>query len=313
MKKINTKIPGILPPPPKTEIDGKIENLTSKSITELLELRDRQVKLLGNKVFISKLSDKGERIQLFLDKIKAELKAKQEEDQACKLFSKLDLNPIDKKALENVEWEGRIRKNENTFLDSDDDSEPEDVIQILSQNTAQKNVKVLKPEKPLVTPEDIINIGEVPHVKYIVEKTEHKVKPKTTGNFKPYKTTTSDAHNPEKEILRKKHKHWEVTAATPPPIVHGPAKVLSIEESLKLQTDYNIHLKKVEAQHAAEKLLARTDFKMNELPSDVKSFGKYRTVDSDDSESEQSDAEGSNKEVHDEEPEKGGVVFTVMK
>lgn len=310
MKKINTKIPGILPPPPKTEIDGKITDLSSKTITELKELRDRQLKLLNNKAFIAKLPDKGSKIQSFHDKIVSTLRSKQEEEQTCRLFGDMK---IDNDAVQGIEWKGKIDENRNTYLDSDDDSDPEDVMHILSQSTAQeKLVKVLPPEKPSITTEDLLKIGEIPHVKYIVQKTEAKPSPKkATGHFKPFKTTVSDVHNPEKEIHRKKHRHWEVTAATPPPIVHGPAKLLALEESLKLQKEYNIHLKEVEAQHAAEKLLARAGIKMAELPPDTTKFGQYRDAHSEGSDN--SDEEGSDKEVHDEEPERGGVVFTVMK
>lgn len=310
MKKLNSKIPGTLQPP-KAEIDGKLENLSSKSIYELLELRDRQLKLLNNKSFISKLADKGAKIRILFDKIEIELKNKQEEEQTCRLFGDMKINNIDKESVANVEWEGKIQKNQNTYLDSDDDSDPEDVLHILSQTTAQeKKVKVLQPDKPLITPEDLIS-WEIPVVKKIIEKTEINIKPKKTGQFKPYKTTVSDVHNPEKEILRKKNKFWEVTAATPPPIVHGPAKTLGLEESLKLQQEHNRHLKEIEVQHAAEKLLARTSIKMAELPEDISKFGSYR--DSDDTKSDESDPEGSDKEVLDEEPERGGVVFTVMK
>ncbi|CAH0604925.1 unnamed protein product [Chrysodeixis includens] len=312
MKPIIKKIPGILPPPPKNEIDGKITDLSSKSLTELIELRDRQLKLLNNKSFISKLPDKGAKIQAFHDKVAGEIKVRQDEDESCRMFENLTLSGVDKNTVQQVEWVGKIDSKNDTCLDSDDDSEPEDVLHILSQSTAQeKQVVVLPPEKPLITTEDLLKIGELPHVKYIVEKTEINPKPKPTGNFKPYKTTTSNAHNPEKELQRKKHKHWEVTAATPPPSIHGAAKVLSIEESLHLQKEYNAHLKEVEAQHAAEKLLGRIGIKMADLSVDRSNFGKYREADSDDS--DMSDPEGSDKEVHDEEPERGGVVFTVMK
>ncbi|XP_026758005.1 uncharacterized protein LOC113517515 [Galleria mellonella] len=308
MKKINKKIPGILPPPPKTEIDGKIVDLSSKTIQELQELSNRQLKLLNNKSFINKLPDKGAKIQSFYDKIVNTLKEKKEEEQTCRLFSGMKL-ALDNVAVENVEWEGKLANKNDEYLDSDDDSEPEDVLHILSQSTSlEKKVKVLEPEKSIITPTDL---ADIPHVKYLVDKAEHNVKLKPVGQFKPYKTTKSDVHNPEKEIHRKKHKNWEVTAATPPPIVHGPAKLLSLEESLILQKSYNAHLKEIEAQHAAEKLLARTDIKIGNLPEDTSKFGKYREADSDDS--DVSDIEGSDKEVHDEEPERGGVVFTVMK
>lgn len=305
MKKINSRIPGLLPPPPKTEIDGKITDLSSKTVAELLELKDRQLKILNNKAFAAKLPDKGAKIQAFYDKIVAQLKLKQEEETACQMLEKLSL----KQTIEKVEWEGKLDKKSTTYLDSDDDSEPEDVLYILSQSTTQeKKVKILQPDKSLITPDDILKVGDVPHIKYIVEKTETNQKPKT-NQYKPYKTTKSDVHNPEKEIDRKKHKNWEITAATPPPIIHGPAKVLTLGESLKLQKEHNLHLKEVEAQHAAEKLLSRMEVKMATLPNDGSKFGKYREVGSD---SDDSDPEGSDKEVHDEEPERGGVIFTVM-
>ena len=76
------------------------------------------------------------------------------------------------------------------------------------------------------------------HVKYIVNKVENsEVKDTKKDKFLPYKTTKSNVHDPMKEKIRKKHKHWEVTAATPPLIVHGAAKQLSLNESLNLQKE----------------------------------------------------------------------------
>lgn len=75
------------------------------------------------------------------------------------------------------------------------------------------------------------------HVKYIVDKVENSENEKHREPFKPYKTTRSDVHHPMKEKIRKKDKHWEITAATPPLIVHGAAKSLSLQESLTLQID----------------------------------------------------------------------------
>lgn len=312
MKKVNRKIPGTLLPPPKTEIDGKITDLTSKTISELLELRERQSKLLNNNVFISKLPDKGVKIQELYNRITKEVKAKQEEEQACQLLSNLNINPIGENSIQDIEWKGKVHTSEETYLDSDDDSDPEDEFHVLSQSRAtEKIIKFLKADEPLITLADLDKICETPHNKYIVNKTECNTKIKPRGQFKPYQTTILDSHNPNKELLRKKHKNWEITAATPPPIIHGPTQILSLEESLKLQKEYNIHLKEIEAQHAAEKLLSQMNIKMSDLPDNTTVFGSYRDIDSDNS--DVTDAEGSDKEVHDEEPEKGGVVFTVMK
>lgn len=302
------KIPGIVPPPPKCEIDGKITNLSSKTLAELFELRDRQLKLLKNKGFINRLPDKGAKIQELHNKILKAIKSREEEENVNDLLENLNLN---NDSVQNIEWEGKLVNNENTYLDSDDDSDPEDVLQILSQQTAQdKKLKVLQQETPLVTPEDLINIGEIPHVKYLVEKAEQNIEPKPTGHFKPYKTTKTDVHRPEKEVHRKKHKHWEVTAATPPPILHGPVKVLSLDESLKLQKEYNKHLQEIQIKYATEKLMSLKGIQMIPI-LDTSKFNDYREPESDNS-AGLSDIEES-EEVHDEEPEKGGVVFTVMK
>lgn len=76
------------------------------------------------------------------------------------------------------------------------------------------------------------------HVKYIIDKVEKAQETnKKKEPFKPYKTTKSNVHDPTKEKQRKLSKNWEVTAATPPLIIHEPTKVLSINESLKLQTE----------------------------------------------------------------------------
>lgn len=76
------------------------------------------------------------------------------------------------------------------------------------------------------------------HVKYIIDKVEKAQETnKKKEPFKPYKTTKSNVHDPTREKERKLPKNWEVTAATPPLLIHGATKVLNINESLKLQTE----------------------------------------------------------------------------
>lgn len=77
------------------------------------------------------------------------------------------------------------------------------------------------------------------HIKYLIDKAEcsSDKKPGKKEPFRAYQTTKSNVHDPEKEKLRKKNKHWENTAATPPLIVHGAVKELSLNESLKLQIE----------------------------------------------------------------------------
>lgn len=100
-------------------------------------------------------------------------------------------------------------------------------------------------EESLIKPEDLVEIEsfktdptDVEHVKYIIDKVEKAQETNRNRQpFKPYKTTKSDVHDPMKEKQRKQHENWEVTAATPPLIVHGAAKLLNLNESLRLQKE----------------------------------------------------------------------------
>lgn len=113
-----------------------------------------------------------------------------------------------------------------------------------------KKIVTIETEETLIKLDDIEEIEsfkkenalENEHIKYIVEKVENRMNEKHRECFKPYKTTRSNVHDPLKEKVRKKDKHWEITAATPPLTVHGAVKSLSLQESLKLQKDQALKL-----------------------------------------------------------------------
>lgn len=99
-------------------------------------------------------------------------------------------------------------------------------------------------EESLIKPEDLAEIEsfktdspDSEHVKYIIDKVEKAQESNIKEPFKPHKTTKSNVHDPIKEKQRKQHKNWEITAATPPLIVHGAAKLLDLNESLRLQKE----------------------------------------------------------------------------
>lgn len=156
------------------------------------------------------------------------------------------------------------------------------------------------------------------HVRYLVAKTELQVAPQRE-KFKPYKTTVSDVHDPTKERLRKKGKHWEVTAATPPLIQHCGTKMLTLLDSVELQTGYLAKVKAFQEKQAEERLAARNarleqrDLKLptEEKLKSMSAFTTYRTP--------SVHIEGEQKfneceEVHDpldEEKSGGGVTYTV--
>uniref|UniRef100_D3TN54 Putative glutamate receptor n=1 Tax=Glossina morsitans morsitans TaxID=37546 RepID=D3TN54_GLOMM len=93
-----------------------------------------------------------------------------------------------------------------------------------------------------------------PHVNYLLEKTEHKDHCVKKDKFKPYQTTLSNVHDPRKEKMRKKGKHWEITAATPPPIQTNGTQMLSLLDSIELQTRHLQKLKELQEKQATDRL-----------------------------------------------------------
>ncbi|XP_076177742.1 RNA polymerase II subunit M isoform X1 [Ptiloglossa arizonensis] len=314
-KKVINKIPGELPLPSKKQNQGFIEDLGKKQKFELEELLKRQNNILVNKTFISKLPDKGEKIQNFRDKILKELNYKNELENAANLLSRLNLASEGKDAMNELEWTGKYSEIKDTIkvveLDSDDEEDP---LKILAQPTGsgihKKKIIHLLPERSLINSEDLAEIEsfevestEKEHIQYLVNKVEKFPEDKNQRKepFKPYKTTKSNIHNPEKEKQRKQNKNWEVTAATPPLIVHSAAKIINLNESLKLQKEHAKKLQEIQTKHAAEKLVEQLGL-----------YNVYLQDEKDSSSSSTSEDEEKN-EVHDEEDndKRGTVVFTV--
>ncbi|XP_015191431.1 PREDICTED: uncharacterized protein LOC107074471 [Polistes dominula] len=319
-KKIIKKVPGDLPPPTKKENQGYIDNLANKSKIELEEILERQNKLLANKKFISTLPDKGEKIKTFRDKLLNQLEHQKEIDKAAVLLSRLNIASEGKAAMNELEWTGicpkEIHKNKIVELDSDD--EEEDPLKILAQPTGtgvhKKKVIHLQPMEPLIKPEDLEEIesfkneeksdSELVHVKYLIDKVEKPLEKNQIKKepFKPYKTTKSDVHDPEKEKQRKYIKNWMVTAATPPHIVHGAVKSLNLSESLQLQREQIKKLQDIQAKHAVERLTEQLGLhNIGCVPSNV---GDYRIPEEIKDTSSSSESED---EVYDDEDKDKGV------
>ncbi|XP_017876144.1 DNA-directed RNA polymerase II subunit GRINL1A [Ceratina calcarata] len=322
LETIIKKVPGNLPPPSKRENQGYVDDLGRKAKFELEELLNRQNKILSNKAFISKLPDKGEKIIDFRSKILKELERRNEIEDAANLLSRLNIASEGKAAMHELEWTGEYNERKNTArvveLDSDDEEDP---LKILAQPTGsgvhKKKVINLPPEESLIKPEDLAEIESfkaqpAEHVSYIVNKIEKS--PDEKGNkresFKPYKTTKSNVHDPEKEKQRKYNKHWEVTAATPPFIVHGAVKVINLNESLKLQKEQAEKLQEIQSKHAAERLAEQLG--LHSINPVIGNLGSYRLRDEKESNSSGSENEEEH-EVHDDEDndQRGTVVFTV--
>lgn len=76
------------------------------------------------------------------------------------------------------------------------------------------------------------------HALYLIDKTEVQATTTEREKFKPFRTTVSNVHDPDKERLRKKGKYWENTAATPPLIQHREIQLVPLTESANLQVDF---------------------------------------------------------------------------
>lgn len=322
-KKIINKIPGNLLPPFKKENQGYIEDLGKKQKFELEELLERQNKILSNKTLILKLPDKGEKIKSFRNQILKEIEHRNEVEKAANLLSRLNLASEGKVAMNELEWTGKYEEIKDTVkiieLDSDDEEDP---LKILAQPTGcgvhKKKIIHVPSNESLIKSEDLAEIESfkieaTEHVTYIVNKIEKKIENENKKKelFKPYKTTKSNVHDPKKEKQRKQNKYWEVTAATPPLIIHDAAKIINLNESLKLQKEQTERLQEIQAKHAAERLVEQLGLhNIGPSPENIRTYLR----DEKESDSFTSEDEEEN-EVHDEEDnDKGGtVVFTDRK
>lgn len=230
------------------------------------------MKLSFSRARLSKLPDKGARIQNFYQKILNEISSQNDIDQATAMFSDLNIASKGIKAVINMEWTGGkgTEPPPEVALDSDDDEEYKNPIKLLAQSRGiVKLVKVEPPVESLITPADLkevesfskLEIGSgtktesdekvggqskerdgassvalEPHAIYVCDK--DMAFRDTTGirtKFKPYKTTISGSHDIVKEKARKTGKHWEVTAATPPVLRNAETGILTMQESIDIQ------------------------------------------------------------------------------
>lgn len=148
-------------------------------------------------------------------------------------------------------------------MDSDDESDEErNALKILvtqsGVGTYKKHHKIEEPEESLIKPEDLKDVeccvtnrikGNEPvedaYVKQLCDKLE-KPRENIKEPFKPYRLTKRKSNEESANTQQSKKAlgpHWEVTAATPPPPVHGDVKLISLQESFLLQKEQAAKLK----------------------------------------------------------------------
>ncbi|XP_020814139.1 uncharacterized protein LOC110188677 [Drosophila serrata] len=269
------------------------KDLKSLTRVQLLEMRDRQGHFISSTKRLHQLPDKGKRLLDSYAKLLDEIKRRDEVEEATRLLSGLNIAEKGKVALNNLEWNGRTMDegaHVDDILDSDDEVEM-DPLRIIAQGTMhEKRVKVLPPPESLITAADLADIEEFKkpshspdsalaghsdtssqpaeiidqglskeqhvdqHALYLIDKTEGNVHPPAREKFRPFRTTTSNVHDPDKERVRKKGKHWEVTAATPPLIQHKEVQLVPLAESAALQLHFMQKIKELRIQQAEQRL-----------------------------------------------------------
>lgn len=329
-KPILTKVPGDVSRGNEKEKQGYIQDIRKLSKTELLDLKDRQELLLKNKARLSKLPDKGAKIENFYKQILQQLQVYENVDRAAEMFSELNIASVGKSSLTNMEWSGKYngRPDNTDIVDSDDDFDDQNVdpLKILAQSTQlEKKIVLAKPEPTLVTKQDLEDIEQMKQdrtectaadlVEIDLKKSANKLgsflkqnqQPKSSmvldghsillckketsmqpkQKFLPFRTTKSNVHDPEKEKQRflDHSKNWENTSATPPALSHSPAKVLTLEDAIKLQEEKNILIQRAQEEYAEQRLQRRQEIKdkvMSTIASDVmpgsSQFTTYRDV-----------------------------------
>ncbi|XP_065212476.1 DNA-directed RNA polymerase II subunit GRINL1A-like [Planococcus citri] len=286
------KIPG-KPARFPNEKDGYVD-LSAMSKLELVDLLERENRLLKNKNFICKLPDKGEKIKNFRSKVETELKKREEQDNLCNLISNLSVNES-KAALSKLEWTGACDSADDGKMGKDAENAIEneaDPLQILathsSTNVSQKKLLKVEESHTLVKPSDIADVTENNAVNLDVdlyaqhlcrffdknkgENTEKKFYPNRSLN-KTFKKSTSN------------HKEPELSSAYVPKHISGQTKLISLEESIIVHQEQLKHLKEIEMNNAVGRLMQKCTVK-TKLPKRYTT--SYREQDPDNTDDEDS-------------------------
>lgn len=232
------------------------------SRTQLRELLERQNRLIRSPA-LWHLSDKGEKVKLLKTQIEEELLKRDKAEDVCDALTKLSIH---EKKVQVIEWgekEDRIVKEISNGL-PEDEKDPIALIATHSgTNLHNQIIKVEEPDDPLVTLADI----EDAYALSLCNKIDRAEPQK---KFLPYKTIKSTSDTTSKQF-----KVRDLSAATPPVPVFGDVKLITLEESIKLQYEQTKHLKEVQLKHASERLM-HSRFKMGDTLPTAETLSKYR-------------------------------------
>ncbi|CAH0390095.1 unnamed protein product [Bemisia tabaci] len=305
------RVPGRLPPISSQDKESQVEDISKLPKSKLLELIDRQKKIVNNRAFLSRLPDKGAKITSKYENLLAELKKREDtETNLCSLMSTL---AVGKQEVADIEWTGNCNPGISRTKAADEgaedsDSEDVDPLKIIATHSgagfAKKELRIEKPQESLIKESDLKD-DDAPNRLGTTNEQEEEVasalrnieeyavhlcekfdvtSPKKDEKFYPHKTVKEKHVNKSKESLSQKDKPWwEVTAATPPLPVHETVKVVSLKESLVIQQKQAEQLKEVQAKHAAERLIRMRGIfpDSTSVPSNFGDYREHKEVDSD--------------------------------
>ena len=300
------KVPGDVPAVGKMsiEIARLREEIKTKTVPQLQEVVERQERILNNKALVKKLPDKGEKARKTKEMIENLIKDKDKVDGLEKEMEKMKID------TEKMEWKG------NLILDSDDDSDPEEVgpvknpLAVLAQGivpTVSSRAKEREEEQS----------GELNGLElYAVREAEKVDSVEIKDNFVPFKAVKSNevdedtkktlmnmsdvlksAEKPELSRYEKRkqdrRQQKPKTPAIPLPEAYSCAtKQLSLTESLQLQQEQDRHLREVQLRHAELKLAAAVSVKAGEVRLEGSRFQEYRDQREEEEQEEDSGDEG---------------------
>lgn len=194
------------------------------------------------------MSDKGERIKVFHQKITEEIKKRDAVEEASELLAKMTMESLPNE----IEWSGKEAVNQVT-RDSDDDSDDEmNPLKLVATHSGTIKSYERKEEPPqttCITKKDLEDVASfksgVTYSQRLCKKYDgctpvERYKPNQPRHQELAKTGyKSSSENVQKSM----GKNWEVTAATPPVPVHGSTEMVSLEESLRIQKEQAQRLK----------------------------------------------------------------------
>jgi len=277
----NLKVPGEVPPVGKMshEVAKLKSELKSKTVQQLKEILQRQEKLLSNCKLVARLPDKGQKARDSIDAVKSLLEERVKLDSLSSELEKMKLT------TEKMEWKNR-------FLDSDDDSDPEDC-------------------GPVKNPLAVLVEGELPSKKELDKRTNlHSSKVDNLPaqeRFIPFKTSDNSCVDDvdENSIPLSKCKSKSSKPSTPaiplPPSYTCKTQQISLQESLSIQIEQTAKQREALFRRAQEKIVENsgTSNQVKVLES-LKELGSDLNDDKDD-EGDINDCDASDDENSDEE------------